>query len=357
MEDTTGMDNAQGFLDELSYEQIQDMMDRILGPQSFDFSDYVGELINGGGVDSVQDIFHTICQGLFSNIVQDKKMIVSLFIIAVIGAVFTNFSKLLQGKQVAQTAFFAVYLLFFSVLSASFCQVTQLAADTMENLLDFIKVLLPSFFISMSFSQGPAASGIYYEFTLAMIAVVNYVLVKFALPAINLYFFLQVSNFLSEEDMFSKMAELVRDVVKTVMKTMFGLMMGMNVVQGLIVPVTAQVKNMAVVRMGGSIPGVGNAISSVAQTILCAGTLVKNAVGVSGLVVVFIICAVPLLHMILNQFLYQLVAAAIQPISDKRLVKSLEGTVDAIRLLVYAVGAGAMMFITSLAIISAMTSV
>lgn len=356
MEETTGMDDVQGFMDELSYEQIQDMMDRILGQQSFDFSDYVGGLVNGTHAGSAKEILHTVCQGLFSNMVQDKRMILSLLMIAVIGAVFTNFSKLLQGRQVAQTAFLAVYLLFFSVLSASFCQVTQLAADTMENLLDFVKVLVPAFFISMSFSQGAAASGVYYEFTLAMIAVVNYVLVKFALPAINLYFFLQVSNYLSEEDMFSKMAELVRDLVKMVMKTMFGVMMGMNVIQGLIVPVTAQVKNMAVVRMSGSIPGVGNTISSVAQTILCAGTLVKNAVGVSGLVVVFIICAVPLLHMVLNQLLYQMVAAAIQPVSDQRLVKSLEGTVSAVRLLVYAVGVGAMMFITSIAMISAMTS-
>lgn len=356
MEETTGMENTQGFLDELSYDQIQDMMDRILGQQSFDFSEYAGGLVNGNHTDSVEGILHTVCQGFFSNVVQDKRMILSLFIIAIIGAVFTNFSKLLRGRQVAQTAFFAVYLLFFSVLSASFCQVTQLAADTMENLLDFVKVLVPAFFISMSFSQGGTAAGVYYEFTLAMIAVVNYVLVKFAIPAINLYFFLQVSNYLSEEDMFSKMAELVRDVVRLVMKTMFGVMMGMNVIQGLIVPVTAQVKNMAVVRMGGSIPGVGNTISSVAQTVLCAGTLVKNAVGVTGLVAVFLICAVPLLHMVFNQFLYQLVAAAIQPVSDERLVKSLGGTVEAIRLLVYAVGVGAMMFITSIAIISAMTS-
>lgn len=350
------MENDQGFLDELSYGQIQDMMDRILGQQSFDFSEYVGGLVNGTQTDSAGEMLRTILQGALTNALQDKQMIFSLFLIAIIGAVFTNFSKLLQGRQVARTAFFAVYLLFFSVLSASFCQVAQLAADTMENLLDFVRVLVPAFFISMSFSQGGTAAGVYYEFTLVMIAVVNYVLVKFALPAINLYFFLQVSNYLSEEDMFSKMAELVRDAVKLAMKTMFGVMMGMNVVQGLIVPVTAQVKNMAVVRMGASIPGVGNAVSSVAQTVLCAGTLVKNAVGVTGLIAVFLICAVPLLHMILNRFLYQIVAAAIQPVSDERLVKSLGGTVDAIRLLVYAVGVGAMMFITSIAIISAMTN-
>lgn len=349
-------EKVQGVLDELSYDQIQDMMDRILGQQSFDFSEYVGGLVNGSQTASLKEMFQTVFEGAVSNVLQDKQMIFSLFAIALVGAVFTNFSKLLQGKQVAQTAFFAVYLLFFSVLCTSFCQVAQLAEDTMGNLLDFMGALVPAFFISMSFSQGGTAASVYYEFTLAMIALVNYVLVKLALPAINLYFFLQVSNYLSEEDMFSKMAELVRDLVKTAMKTMFGIMMGMNVVQGLIIPVTAQVKNMAVVRMGSAIPGVGSTFSSVAQTVLGAATLVKNAVGVTGLVVVFLICAMPLLHMVLNQFLYQLVAAVIQPVSDTRLVKALGGTVEAIRLLVYAVGVGAMLFITSIAIVSAMTT-
>ncbi len=343
-------------MDEISYDQIQEMMDGILGENSFDFSDYLTGLLQGEQTGSFEEIIRTILDGTISNLLYDKKLILYLLIIAVIGAVFSNFSKLLQGKQVAQTAFFAVYLLFFSVLSASFMEITGLAAETMGNLLDFVQVLVPAFFISMSFSQGGTAAAVYYEFTLALIAMVNFVLVKFALPAINLYFFLQVSNYLSEEDMFSKMAELIRDFVKFVMKTMFGIVMGMNVIQGLIVPIAAQVKNMTVIRMGGSIPGVGNTISSVAQSVLCAGTLLKNAVGVTGLVAVFLICAIPLINMLCNQFLLQAVAAAIQPVSDKRLVRGISGTVEAVRLLIYAVGMGAMLFITSIALISMMTN-
>lgn len=353
------MEELQGtekLMDEVSYEQIQEMMDGILQENSFDFSEYITGLLQGGENLNPGEIIKTIIDGALSNLFYDKKLILYLLVIAIIGALFTNFSKLLQGKQVAQTAFFTVYLLFFSVLSASFLEITGLAAQTMGNLLDFIQVLVPAFFISMSFSQGGAAAAVYYEFTLALIAVVNFVLVKFAIPAINLYFFLQVSNYLAQEDMFSKMAELIRDFVKFVMKTLFGVVMGMNVIQGLIVPISAQVKNMAVVRVGGSIPGIGNAFSSVAQSVLCAGTLLKNAVGVTGLVIVFLICAIPLLNMLCNQFLLQAVAAAIQPVSDKRLVKGISGAVEAVKLLIYAVGVGAMLFITSIALICTMTN-
>ncbi len=350
------MDSQSGEM-EVSCEQVQDMLDQILGEKRFDFSANISELLlsDHPGESILSEVAKFLREGLASTF-QDQRMIVSLLMIALIGAVFTNFSKLLRGRQVAQMAFFSIYLLFFSVLSASFLQTAALAEQTMEYLLDFMKVLVPTFCISLGFTQGGAAAGAYYEFALIMITVVNWVLVKFALPAIHIYFFLRVINYLAEEDMFSKMAELIRDVVKLVMKSLFGIVMGMNVIQGLIVPVTAQVKNMTLVRAGGAIPGIGNTVSSVAQSILCAGKLVKNSVGVAGLIAVFLICALPLLHMVIDQLLYQLVAAAIQPVSDKRLVKSIGSTVEAMRLLVYAVGMGAMLFVTSIAIISAMTS-
>ncbi len=350
------MDSAQEMMDELSYSQIQEMMDQILGQDSFDFGDYVERLVRGEESGSLTEILHTVWNGAVSAVVQDRQMIFHLLIIAAVGALFANFSRLLHGKQVAQTAFFILYMMFFSVLGASFSQVSQLAAETLRQLLDFVKVLVPAFFISLSFTQGGTAAGVYYEFALVMIAAVNWVLVRLALPAVNLYFFLRMADQLSQEDMFSKMAELIHDTVRLGVKTMFGLMMGMNVVQSLIVPVAAQVKNMAVIRMGSAVPGVGSSISQILQTVLCAGTLVKNAVGVAGVAAVFLICAVPLLHMVADQLLYQVVAAVIQPISDKRIVQGLGGAVEAIRLHIYIVGVGAMLFITSIAMISAFTS-
>ncbi len=74
---------------------------------------------------------------------------------------------------------------------------------------------------------------------------------------------------------------------------MFGIIMGVNVVQGLVVPVAAEAKNSLVVKMGSAIPGIGNTVGSVASTVLSAGKLVKNAVGITGIIVVVFICLIP----------------------------------------------------------------
>lgn len=349
------MEEAEGVWDEVSSEEIQQMMDQMLGDQSFSFSEYVSSLIRGEFPVSLESAIRTIGEGLAANLVEERKLYVYLILLAVIGAVLGNFASLLQGKRVAETAFYVVYLLFFSVLLSAFTQVAEIAENTLTQLLDFMKVLAPSYFMTMAFSQGAMTSGVYYQFTLAMITLVDLVLVKFVLPAIHIYFLLRIANQLSKQDMFTKMAELIHDIVKFVMKSMFGIMMGMNVIQGLVLPVTSQLESSAAVKLTSAIPGVGNTISSVTSTILCAGTLVKNSVGVAGVIAVVFYCGIPLLRLVISRFLFQFSNALIQPVSDTRVVACIGAVVEALKLLTYAVFVGCMMFVISIALMSAMT--
>ena len=109
--------------DELSYDQIQQMMDQLLGEESFGFADMVQNMIRNGKADTVGDLLHSFRKVVLSSFSSDRKMFVSLIAVALVGAVFSNFSKVLHGKEVAGTAFYIVYLLFFSILATSFLQI------------------------------------------------------------------------------------------------------------------------------------------------------------------------------------------------------------------------------------------
>lgn len=349
-------DITDSIMQEISDNDIQKVIDETLNGSSFDFLDYVGNIVNGQNPFSFEETIKFILNGIRDNIVQEKNIYIYLIIIAIMGAIIANFSKLLQGKKVAETAFYMVYMLFFSVLAVSFAQINSVAAQTLQKVFDFIKVFSITYFTCITFTYGSIAGSVFYEFTLIMMNVASYIIVKFALPAIEFYFFLRIASQISEEDMFSRLANLIKDIVNISLKTMFGIIMGINVVQGLVVPVAAEAKNSVIVKMGSSIPGIGNTISSVASTVLCAGKLVKNAVGIVGILIVVIICVIPLLKIFTNKLIYQIISAFIQPVSDKRIVNCLDAAVAALKMQVYAVGTGCMIFIISIALISAMTT-
>ena len=75
-----------------------------------------------------------------------------------------------------------------------------------------------------------------------MITVADGILLNFVIPGIKVYFWLQIANHLSEEDLFSKMADFVKDIISFVMKTMSIILMGINVVQGMVAPLAAEAK-------------------------------------------------------------------------------------------------------------------
>ena len=104
-----------GIMDEISSGDIQSTMDKLLENQSFDFGDFVGKTINSGKGIDFNNILKQIADGIVSNLNDEKSLYTNIILIALSGAVITNFSKLLQGKRVAQMGFYTIYVLFFSV--------------------------------------------------------------------------------------------------------------------------------------------------------------------------------------------------------------------------------------------------
>ena len=92
-------------LDEISGDKIQSVLDTLMGNSSISFMDYVASIIQGKVPFDPTDMGRQLIQSVFGNIGQQKSMLLYVLLLAVIGAVIANFSKLMQGKQVATTAF------------------------------------------------------------------------------------------------------------------------------------------------------------------------------------------------------------------------------------------------------------
>lgn len=344
-----------GYYEDISYDNIQDLLDRILGSSTFDFKECVGNLLSGQETISLHTLLQSVWHGMLQGIAEQKDVYFFLIILSLFMALFTNFTKMLQGKQVAGTAFYVTYSLFFATIASSFYAVQDVARVAVSDLLDFMKVLVPSFFIGVSFSTGPAVSAVFYEFTLVVIAGVTLLLLEIIMPVVNIYFVLSLANQLSEEDMLSGMTGLLETFVKWSMKSLLGIVLGMNVIQGLIVPNLGQVKKSAMIKAVSMVPGVGNGMNAVAETVLSAGVLVKNAIGVTGLLAIVMICIVPIGKLIACGLSYQLIGAFLQPVSDKRIIKCVESMTKSVKLLLYTLGLSAVLFLLSITLISTMT--
>jgi len=268
---------------DIDYTQIQSVIDQALSEDNnFDFMEYVTDLISGKRTFSITGILDDLKEVVSGEVKSNLSTFTGLISIAVIAAVFTNFSYAFQNMQVAETGFYVAYLLLFSVLTGSFITASTMAAQTISSLLDFMKAMVPAYFMAVAFSTGAGTSMVYYQTTLVLITFVNVLLVKIIIPLINIYLVVTMANNLSKEDMLSKFTELLETIINWGLKTLLGVVIGFNTVQGLITPVSDKIKKSMVLKAAESIPGVGDIFSGAAESVIGAGILLKNAIGVAG---------------------------------------------------------------------------
>ncbi|MDF2512707.1 MAG: hypothetical protein K0S04_2573 [Herbinix sp.] len=347
---------ASGLSDDLDYSEIQSVIDDVLGVgNDFDFNDYVVKLLSGEEAFSFSSIASELFNSVKAEIKANLDTFASLITISLIAALLTNFSSAFKNNQVAETGFYVTYLLLFGLLISSFIIASRVAAETIGAILDFMKALIPTYLMTVAFTSGATTSVIYYEAALGLITLVNFILIRLVIPLIDFYLVIMLANNLSKEDMLSRLADLFSLAINWLLKSLLAIVIGFSAIKGLIVPVVDQVKRSAFYKASEAIPGIGDAVGSVTETILGAGVILKNSIGVTGLVVIIIITAVPFLKLAVITVIYKAGSAALQPISDKRFIECISATAKSTAYLLRTVFVGAVLFMLAITIVAVTT--
>ena len=334
------------------YEQIQQIINETSVSYTVSFSDIVAQLLAGNMSMTFESIGKYVYEHIFMEVGANKTALLQIIGIAIIGAVFTNFSVAFAKNYVAETGFYMTYIILFSLLLTSFLAAFNIASSVLEFLVGFMGALLPAFCTALAFASGTSSAAGFYSVMVIAVSVVDWLICRVLLKFIQVYMVLSLVNHISRENYLSKLGELLRTIISWSMKTILGLTLGLNIIQGMILPAFDSFKGSVVMKVSSVIPGVGNALNAAARTAIGSGVLIKNAIGVGGLIVILILCALPLLKLIIISLMYKVAEAVIQPVSDERIVECIHITADSVVLLLMAVGTAILLFILSLAVIA-----
>jgi len=152
------------------------------------------------------------------------------------------------------------------------------------------------------------------------------------------------------------MTDLLKSSVLWVMKLLFTVVIGINVVQNLLTPVIDTFKTNLISKTAGMIPGLGTSISAVTEIMVGSGIIIKNGIGLAAVLVLLVLCAGPLIKVGVMAFLYKLLAAIIQPVSGKQLIGCISSAGESSKLLGKVVVTTTVMFLVTIAMITAATT-
>lgn len=356
METPKGQENVQTIYDSIPLEEVEDVLQELKEEEvGFSFEEYVDKVVRGDATLSLDEIAGQVREYVCQELTTNKQTILRLLLCGILAGVFLNFSSSLYEKQMGQTAFYVIYFFAAGIMAAGFVEAACVAQNVLERVLTFMKVLVPAFSISLTWSAGSSTSMAFYQAALAAISIVEQLLAGVFLPLVQVYFLLRMVNPLLD-GRFTRMAALVRSFICFGTKIIFMVMIGQQGIQGLITPALDQVKRGTLFRTASSIPGVGNVFGGVTDTVIGTGVLIKSAIGVGGLMAICVLCIVPLIRLWCFTMMYKSLAAFVQPVSDQRIASVLQSAADSGRLLVHIVFMTAIMFLVTLSIVIAATN-
>ena len=279
-----------------------------------------------------------------------------IILLAFIGAVFSGFSNIFGSGHVSETGFYVVYLLNMVFLAASFFASVTIAGSVAEELMEFMRVLLPAYFLAVAMAGGAFTSTAVCGFTFGAIGVVQAVVSGVLLPLMRVYLMLVLAGNLYREDMISRTTELLRQGILWTLKTMFGIIVGFHVIQGLVLSQADALKNASAMRLAQMIPGMGAGAGAISQMVMGSGILIKNTAGAAAVLVLLFMAAVPVIKLLVLMFLYYMAAAVMQPVCDKRLVACMTGAAAGHGILLKIVGCSLALFSVTIAVLCASTN-
>ncbi len=346
---------GEELMEHFSFEGVDDSLKSLFPDERLDFKETVMGIISGDLAFSAKLLNHLVADQLGYAFRTSRDNLVHMLIIAVIAAVFSNFSRMFKNRQISDVSFYAMYLLLITLTLSSFHVVLRWVSEGISDLTSFMGVFCPLYFLAVAVAKGSVTSVAFYNLVLFLIFLTEFLILNLLLPLIHIYMIVKVLNYLSEEDYLSKFAELIEMAVSWSLKTLLACIVGINIIQGLISPAVDSVKRSAITRGAEAIPGIGDIIGGMAELALGTAVLVKNGIGMAGAVICVALCVVPLAQIACIVVLYKLAAAVIQPVSDKRVVGCVETVGEGCRLLLNVVFTTALLFLLTIVIVSAVT--
>lgn len=343
-------------LAEFDFWEIDDGLAEMFPGQRVLFSEVLSSLMAGDLEGTGQKLVEYVKDRLGYEFASNRKSVAYILLIAIMAAIFTNFSDALQSRQVSQVGFYILYMLIITMCLHSFRVAFAGMEGQVAKVVGFMRLLCPTYFLAVALSSGSSSAVMFYGLALFLIYAVEAVILHLVLPMINVYIMLEVVNYLLGGDALSEFADLLKKLVTWGLKTMFGIVIGINVVQGLLGPAIDVLKRSALTKTIEAIPGIGNTFGSITDVVLGTAVLLKNGIGMAGAAFLLLLCVVPVVQVALACLMFKVTAALVQPVSDERITGCIRSVSEGYGLMLRTFLTVAALFLLTIAVAAAATS-
>ena len=306
---------------------------------------YTGEFFEGIDINSMlnsaikgkidnKTIYKKIINLLGKEVKTGIKSLVSILIIIVIHSILKSISENLQNDNVSKMIYYVQYIAIVTVIMNNFSNVITMVKETATNLVGFMNSLVPILVSLMLYTGSITTSSILEPAILFMINFIGNIIQSFLIPAVLIAATLSIVSKIGDKVQIDKISKTFNSgiiwILGVILTTFVGVISLEGTLSSSIDGITAKTAKAIV---SSSIPIVGKILGDAVDTVLGCGIILKNAIGVIGVVIIIGICIMPIIKIAILTISYKILASISEPIADTKIIKLLEQIGDIFKVL------------------------
>lgn len=310
------------------------------------------EIIGGRLSLSPKEIVHSLVKAGLDEVYVCLKFMALITALAVLCSYLTGLKDGFGENGVSTAAFYICYIVIASVASAAFYRACDCVSSTVENISVFMKMIVPVV-ITTLVSSGAVVSASVFEPVLITIVEISVTVIESVLiPLVMVTAAMNIVNNVSDRFKTQKMTNFINKCVKwglCILLTIFVSTAGIQSIaasgaDGLTVKLTK-------FAASNLIPVVGGILSESVETVMNCSVLIKNSVGIIGIICLVATAAFPLIKIAAILIIFRLTAGIAEPISEPKIISCITEIANSISLLFSMLAASTVMFIIVLTVV------
>ncbi len=303
---------------------------------------------------TLRQLAEGLARYLFDEVAASLGLLARLVALGVLAAVLSNLQSSFAEAQVARAAYAVVLVALAGMALAAFKVAMDAASGAVERLVGFMQAALPPLITLLAASGSVVTAGLLHPLVLAGVQLSSLLILKWVFPLLFLAAVVETVTGFSEEFRLTGVARLLRQAGMLVLGLGFCLFLGVLTVYGVGASVADGVTLRSAKFMAKAfVPVVGGMFADAAELVASASLLLRNGVGLVGLLAVLFTVAFPVLKLVALILIYRLAGVAVQPVAGPGVAACLEGLAGSLTLVAVAVGAVAVMFVLALGVLVA----
>lgn len=331
-------ENIENQLDSLDTSELDELIKEITKDSdafaSGSFSQKIKDIISGDLTIDAQSFIGYLSELFLNDVLAFLPYVCMIVAIAILYSMVSS-SHSGKNKTLNDVIHFVCYGAVVVIIVVWVSKLLALTTSTLHSMKQQMDLIFPLLLTILTALGGNVAVGVYQPAMAVLSGSVVSIFISILMPIFTFMLVFTIISNLTTNIKFNKFADFFSSTFKWLMGIVLMIFSAFVSIQGIMAKSIDSISlKTAKYTIKSAVPLIGGFLSDGVSLIMLSSVLIKNAIGVGGLLLLFCSILLPIVNIIVFSFLMKFSSAILEPIADNRITSFVSSVAKSIQMLI-----------------------